>query len=57
MMFYQAPSYYNAPPHHPYHQAMFMHYAQPVYRSRAAESAGAFAVGDSIAAGTYLRGE
>lgn len=62
MFYYQMPSYYNAPAaHHPYRQAMFVHYAgpsYPQYQGRASEPSGvtAFAAGDTIAAGSYLRG-
>lgn len=60
MFFYQTPTYYNSPERHPYHRAMFVHYnepsypAYPSYRSNSAGSV--FAAGDTIAAGTYLRG-
>lgn len=65
MFYYQMPSYYNAPAqHHPYRQAMFVHYAEPSYpgypqyQGRASETNGvtAFAAGDTIAAGSYSNG-
>ncbi|XP_031638846.1 uncharacterized protein LOC116350966 [Contarinia nasturtii] len=46
--------YYNMPYYHPYHQAMFVHYAPSQY-GRSAGSTSAFALGDSIAAGTVVR--
>lgn len=49
MVYYQMP-YYN-----PYQQAMLVHYSQQPGRSASATSA--FASGDAIAAGTYLRGK
>lgn len=49
MMFYQMPTAY----YHPYQAMLLQHYAQqPFGRS----GTSAFAAGDAIAAGTYLRG-
>lgn len=66
MIFYQTPSFYNQPQQrYPYHQAMFVQYSQPPqypsYRSYQgtppqANGVSAFASGDTIAAGTYLKG-
>lgn len=50
-MYRAAPAYMPA-----YHQAMLVQYSQPKY-ARSAAGTGAYAAGDSIAAGTYLRGK
>lgn len=60
MIFYQ-PGYYDAHQRQQAHQqAMLLHYAQqPFYGNGRSNGAGmsAFATGESVAAGTYLRGE
>lgn len=48
MVFYQMP-YYN-----PYHQAMLVHYSPPSFGRSAGTSA--FATGDTVAAGTLVKG-
>lgn len=61
MFVYQTP-YYNAQrsasAYQPYHQAMFLHYAEPSYNypTYQARTSGtsAFAAGDTIAAGTFV---
>lgn len=49
---------YRSAPAYPaaYHQAMLVQYSQPKF-ARSAAGTGAYAAGDSIAAGTYLRGK
>lgn len=59
MIFYQPPGYYGSNQRQQaYQQAMLLHYAQQPYYGRSAGAGmSAFATGESIAAGTYLRGE
>lgn len=65
MFYYQMPSYYNAARQHPYQQAMFVQYTQPqypgyptTYQARSADTNGVstFTAGDTIAAGSILKG-
>lgn len=66
MFYYQMPSYYNAPrQQHPYQQAMFVHYTEPQYpgypttyqgRSTDTNGVSTFTAGDTIAAGSILKG-
>lgn len=58
MIFYQ-PAYYDVNQRQQaYQQAMLLHYTQqPTYGRSAGAGMSAFATGETIAAGTYLRGE
>lgn len=57
-MFYQ-PAYYDVNQRsRAYQQAMLLHYGQqPFYGRSSGAGMSAFATGDSVAAGTYLRGK
>lgn len=58
MVFYQAPGYYNSQLRNQAYQAMLVHYSQKPYNGRGTGAAGvsAFAAGDTIAAGSILKG-
>lgn len=58
-MIYYQPGYYDAGQHQQaYQQAMLLHYAQQPYYGRSVGAGmSAFATGEQVVAGTYLRGE
>lgn len=56
-MFYRAPPRYTRSGPYPYHQAMLLHYGQPLRRNvqLPANEVAAFAAGDSVGTGSYLQ--
>lgn len=59
MLVYQVPGYYNSQLRNQAYQTMLVHYSQNPYAGRGVGEAGtsAFASGDTIAAGSLLKGK